>query len=193
MPNDRDKLNRLEELKSKLFGKNYQEEAGHRDRFTPIRREGVPESWEGGNKIPDDPFSRRDKFFMKTPIFRNFFIFSLVFFILTVGYAAYMFLGGGNTVSNDNIDITIVGNNYTAGGEDLSLTVGIANRNSSSLDLVDLVMEYPRSSSLSGAGGIERLRQSLGTIPAGATRNENMKVVLFGEQGSVIPIKIYLE
>jgi hypothetical protein len=102
----------------------------------------------------------------------------------------------GNTVSNDNIDISIVGNNFTAGGEELSFVVGITNKNSSALDLVDLVMEYPKSSSNSGNGssaGTERFRESLGTIPAGAVRNENLKVVLFGEQGSVRPIKIFLE
>ncbi len=191
---DRDKLNRVEELKSKLFSKNYQSPLEHRDRFTKINRSDVPENWGGRDGVRTDSFNLHgDKFFMKTPVFRNFFIFSLIFFALTVGYAAYMFLGGGNTVSNDNIDISIVGNNYTAGGEDLSLTVGIVNRNSSALDLVDLVMEYPRSSPGSGAGGMERMRQSLGTIPAGALRNENMKVILFGEQGSVIPIKIYIE
>src|SRR3989344_5017745 len=57
-------------------------------------------------------------------------------------------------------------------------------------------MEYPKSSSSSEADlyvGTERSRVSLGTIPAGVIRNENLKVVLFGEQGSVVPIKISLE
>lgn len=56
-------------------------------------------------------------------------------------------------------------------------------------------MEYPKSSSSleTDPAGVERFRESLGTIPTGTTRNENLKVVLFGEQGSVRPIKISIE
>lgn len=194
--NDRNKLNRIEELKAKLFSKNYQTKIEHRDGFTHFRKNDVPNVWENERKIETDTISYRDKFFMKTSIFKNFFIFSLIFFILTLGYASYVFFAGGNTVSNDNIDISILGNNFTAGGEDLSLVVGITNRNNSSLDLVDLVLEYPKSSSNKETDlstGTERFRESLGTIPAGAVRNENLKVVLFGEQGSTRSIKISLE
>src|SRR3989338_4764884 len=194
--NDRDKLNRIEELKSKLFSKNYQTKIEHRDSFSHTKRETVPDAWGNDVKAETDPMSSKDKFFMKTSVFKNFFIFSLVFFLLTLGYAAYVFFAGGNTVSNDNIDIAIQGNNFTAGGEELSLVVEITNRNSSALDLVNLIMEYPKNSENENADlplGTERSRFVLGTIPAGAVRNENLKVVLFGEQGSIRPIKISLE
>src|ERR1700759_2621582 len=104
---------------------------------------------------------------MKTSRFKKFFIFSILFFTLRVGYSAYIFFIGGNTVSNDNIDISILGNNFTAGGEELPLIVGITNRNSSPLDLVDLVMEYPKSSASDTYADPEHFRESLGTIPAG--------------------------
>lgn len=195
--NDRDKLNRIEELKGKLFSKNYQPQIEHRDRFTRLKRKDIPEVWENGGKVgADSLYSNRDKFFLKSSLFKKFFLSSLVFFILTLIYASYIFFAGGNTVSNDNIDISILGNNFTAGGEDLSLIIGITNRNNSALDLADLIVEYPKSSLGGGAdsaSGVERFRESLGTIPAGAARNENIKVVLFGEQGSVRPINISLE
>ena len=199
--NDRDKLNRIEELKGKLFSKNYQTKIEHQDNFTRLNREDVPDTWESGKKVEADPFSNQDKFFMKTSIFKNFFIFSLVFFILTLGYASYVFFSKGNTVSNDNIDISILGNNFTAGGEDLSLVVGVTNKNSSALDLADLIIKYPKGSSdiLDSSAGpdssarTETSRVSLGTIPAGAVRNENIKLVLFGQPGSVRPVKISLE
>ena len=193
---DRDKLNRIEELKSKLFSKNYQTKLEHRDSFSHLDRKDIPDVWGNGKQADTGAFYSREKFFMKTSLFKNFFIFSLAFFVLTLSYASYVFFAGGNTVSNDNIDISILGNNFTAGGEELSFIVGVTNKNSSSLDLVDLVMEYPKSSASTGADlstGTERYRLSLGTIPAGAVRNENLKVVLFGEQGSVRPIKISLE
>jgi hypothetical protein len=197
--NDRDKLNRIEELKSKLFSKNYQTKIEHRDKFTHFKRHEVPDVWKDVKEVENESFSRRDQFFMRTSLFKRFFFFSLGFFVLTLAYASYVFFVGGNTVSNENIDISILGNNFTAGGEELSFVVGITNKNSSALDLVDLIVEYPKSSSSSAlpintdSSPTERLRESLGTIPAGAVRNENLKIVLFGEQGSVVPIKISLE
>ena len=197
--NERDKLNRIEELKGKLFSKNYQTKIEHRDSFSHSDRKDIPDSWANGMKVGSGFPGSPDNFFMKTSMFKNFFFFSLAFFILTLSYASYVFFVGGNTVSNENIDIFILGNNFTSGGEELSLVVGIANKNNSALDLVDLVIEYPKSSPSSPGGNAdfslstERLRQSLGTIPAGAVRNENIKVVLFGEQGTVVPIKISLE
>jgi len=193
---DNNKLNRIEELKAKLFSKNYKTKIEHRERLTDLNRKDVPDAWESSGKSDVDSISYQEKFFMKTSILKNFFIFSVVFFILALGYASYVFFAGGNTVSNDNIDISIVGNNFTAGGEEFPFIVGITNRNSTALDLVDLVIEYPKSSASTGedlSAGTERFRQSLGTIPAGAVRNENIKLVLFGEQGSLRPMKISLE
>jgi hypothetical protein len=104
-----------------------------------------------------------------------------------------MFFAGGNTVSNDNIDITVLGNTFTAGGEELPLQIEVTNKNTAALELADLLVEYPKSSSGDLTGETERLRESLGTIPSGGIKNDNVKVTLFGEQGSVRPIKISLE
>ena len=188
-PGDGEKLNRIEELKNKLFSKNYPTKIEHRDTFSSLERRNIKDSWGDEGKF--DSFG--EKFFMKTSIFKKFFIFTATFFILTLGYAAYMFFVGGNTVSNDNIDISILGNTFTAGGEELPLVIGISNKNTSSLDLVDLVVEYPKGGISDASAEKERLRQSLGTIPPGAVRNENIKVVLFGQQGSIIPVKISIE
>src|ERR1035437_7765093 len=170
---DRNKLNRLEELKSKLFSKSYQTKIEHRDSYSHLKTDEVVDSWQNKEK-PESHMS--ENFFMKTSLFKKFFIFSTVFFVLVLGYATYVFFAGGNTVSNNNIDISIIGNNFTAGGEDLPLIVGITNRNNSTLELADLVMEYPKGSSGDLSSNTTTFRESLGTIPAGAVRNENLKV-----------------
>jgi len=189
-PHDRDKLNRLEELKTKLFNKNYQTKFEHRDSFPHFQKKEVMDFWQ---KKEDINSNLREKFFMKTSLFKKFFIFSIVFFILAVGYASYMFFSKSNAVSNDNIDIAVLSNAFTAGGEEYPLLLGITNRNNSPLELVDLVIEYPKSSQASLSQDNEHLRLSLGTIPAGGIKNENIKFVLFGEQGSTRQIKISLE
>ena len=189
-PDDQNKLNRLEELKSKLFSKNYKTKIEHRDAYSRLHKNNILDSWKNKEKSESNV---TEKFFMKTSMFKKFFIFSVVFFVLTLFYAAYVFFAGGNTVSNDNIDISILGNNFTAGGDELPLIVGITNKNNSPLELADLVMEYPKGTSADLSSDTQTFRESLGTIPAGAVLNENLKVVLFGEQGSVRPIKITLE
>lgn len=184
-----DKLSKIEELKSKLYSKSYHTKIEHRDNFTPHKNMEVMDSWNirsGANKA-------KEQFFMKTSFFKKFFIFSTIFFLLTVAYASYMFFAGGNTVSNNNIEIAILGNTFTSGGEELPLQVSITNKNSSALDLVDLVTEYPKSSSGDLSSETERHRVSLGTIPAGGIRNENVKITLYGEQGSVRPVRFSIE
>ena len=183
-----EKLNRIEELKSKLFSKNYQTKVEHRDNLTPLKESEVPDHWTAGTEAVRN---MGEKFFVRTTFFKKFFIFSLVFFGLAVAYGSYMFFIQGNTVSSNNIDIAILGNAFTSGGEELPLQISITNRNNSALELVDLVLAYPKSSE--PGSEIERVRESLGTIPAGAIRNENVKVLLFGEQGSQRKINVSIE
>lgn len=187
---DKNKLNRIEELKNKLFSKDYKPGHEHHEVFAYKSKKDVPLSWDMSNKSKKRGIK---DLLAKTSFFRKFFIFSIVFFILAVGYASYMLFVGGNTVSNDNIDISILGNSFTAGGEELPLQVTITNNNSSSLELVDLIVEYPKNSGSDFLQDTERLRSSVGMIPAGAIRNENVKLILFGEQGSVRKIKVSIE
>ncbi len=189
-PNNKDRLSKIEELKNKLFSKNYQVKIEHRDSFPHFPQINVMDSWKKKENSGQD---LREKFFMRTPFFKIFFIFSIAFFILALGYVSYVFFLKGNIVSNDNIDISIQGNAFTAGGEEYPLLLEIKNNNSSSLNLVDLLVKYPKSSQTSLSQDSERIRISLGMIPAGGIRNENIKLVLFGEQGSKRQIKISLE
>lgn len=191
-PGDSNKLNRVEELKRKLFSNSFEPEMKHQSTFHSRSGMEAPEEWEE-KKDESKLMNMQRQFFQKTSRFKKFFIFSLVFFGITIAYAGYVFFFAGNTVSNDNIDISVIGNTFTGGGEELSLVIGITNRNNADLELVDLVVEYPRGDSNGGAGDLEHYRESLGKIPAGSVRNENVKLTLYGEQGSVKAIKVYIE
>ena len=186
---EKEKLHRLEDIKSKLFSKSYEQLQANRSGVLHRMQYDVPDAW----KQEGDAEDLQKKFFMKTSLFKKFFMFSIAFFVFALCVAGFMFLRGGNTVSNDNIDIAILGNAFTAGGEDLPLQIEITNRNSAALELADLVVEYPKGSASDLSQDSEHLRDSLGTIPAGQVRTDNMKIVLFGEQGSIRPIKISLE
>lgn len=181
-------LEKVEEMKRKLFSRSYETRIEDREGFVFFKKEKVPENWDhtdlGNEKSKNDN---------RSPFFKNFFIFSIIFFICTLGYLFFTFFVGKNDVSNENIEIAVLGNTFTGGGEELPLIIEITNKNSAALELADLVIEYPKGSTLNSTGDIERLRQSLGVIPAGSIKNENMKVVLFGERGSIHEIKISLE
>ncbi|MBU0611838.1 hypothetical protein KKA39_01890 [Patescibacteria group bacterium] len=187
---EKEKLNKLEELKSKLFSKTYKMRDVMHGGFSHQKKPEIPDSWDKKGRFESDI---GEKFFMKTSVFKKFFIFSIIFFVFASVFAFYMFFFKGNTVSNNNIDISIIGNAFTAGGEELPLQIEITNRNNSPLELADLLIEYPKGSSGDLSQDAERFRSSLGTIPAGSVRNENVKIVVFGEQGSVRPIRVSLE
>ncbi len=131
---------------------------------------------------------------MKPSFFRKIFIYSLVILAGSLIFAGYKLFGGPSTVSNDNIDIVVLGNSFAEGGEELSLQIEITNRNSVPLELADLLVEYPKGgATVSGSDVVRLPRINVGTIDSGRTHSENIKVVLFGEQGSVKDVKVSLE
>ncbi len=189
-PLSEDKLNKIEQLKAKLFNKNYQTRVEHRDSFPHFQNKEVPDSWQKeGLREPEV----KEQFFMQTSMFKKFFVFSLIFFTLALGYAAYMFFAESNTVSNENIDISVKSAAFTEGGEEYSLLLQVSNKNNTPLELADVVFEYSKNSAVSGSDDKERVRVSLGTIPASGVKNESVKLILYGEQGSKREVKITLE
>jgi hypothetical protein len=186
---DKEKFNTIDNLKKKLFSKNFNMKIGHHDSFSDASKKSVPENWE--NSL--SKFNFEEIISKKTSMFKKFFIFSLIFFIIAAIYASYMIFFKGNTVSSDNIGISIFGNTFTAGGEELPLQIEIVNKNNSPLELAHLLIEYPKSAMSDLANDAERIRVNLGSIPAGGSKTENVKVIIFGEQGSVRPIKVSLE
>ena len=128
---DQGKVNKIEDLKRRLFSQSYKTKIEYRDSFPHQNNVSVSNSWESSKP------SKVEKLLMKTSMFKKFFIFSLVFFLLAGGYVSYVFFAGGNNISNENIDISILGNSFTEGGEDLPLIIGVTNRNASPLELAD--------------------------------------------------------
>jgi hypothetical protein len=184
------KLSQVEKLKSKLFSVDYKIKTEPPIGFTNRFKKEVPNAWP---KIEMKSNSEKI-FFSQTSIFKKFFVFATLFFIGTLVYSFYVFSIKGNLISKENIDISILGNSFASGGEEIPLTITVGNRNNSALELVDLVIEYPKSSiGDSAQGEAERLRESLGNIPPGENRTKNIKLTLFGSQGVVLPVKILVE
>lgn len=180
--------NRIEDIKRHL----YDREDTLRDR----RREGVlhpvthdaPTSWNTSSLPQSTPMKKHS-----IPFFKKFFIGAIIFFVATLGFGAYMYFSGGVSVTSDKIDIIVLGNAFTKGGEELPLQIEIVNRNNAKLELANLIIEYPRGAN-DDAGDMVRIpRDAIGTISAGESITRNVKVSLFGEEKSIRPVRIRLE
>jgi hypothetical protein len=185
-----DKNSRLEALKRKLFSRNEALIRKPKDATFTQQSFGVNETWtepEMKNKKPVINFRA------PSSLFKKFFIGAVLFSVLGVIYAFVMLYAGENTVSTERVKISITGNAYTAGGEELPIDITVKNENSVSIDSADLIIEYPRGSSTDDASDYERKRITLKSISPGEEINEHISVILYGEQGTTKNIRARLE
>ncbi|PIP73585.1 MAG: hypothetical protein COW88_01460 [Candidatus Lloydbacteria bacterium CG22_combo_CG10-13_8_21_14_all_47_15] len=152
----------------------------------------LPPEWEL-NRESDELSS--DKLMSKPRLTTYILVSSIIFFFIALGVAAYVLLGGGNTVSSKNIGIEIAGPVSVAGGEELSFQISVKNDNALPIEFADLLIEYPPGTRRADnvTEPLLRVRKSLGTIGAGELVNEVVRSVLFGEEQSLRPIAITLE
>jgi hypothetical protein len=55
-----------------------------------------------------------------------------------------MFIRGAKNVSGENIEINVIGNTFTGGGEELALQVEVVNKNRVPLELADLLLSIQK-------------------------------------------------
>jgi hypothetical protein len=142
--------------------------------------DGVKKDW-GKKEIKQAPKK-------KGGIVKGIFIFSIGFFVFAVLFFLFQLIAGNGNVSTKNVDIEILGNTFTSGGEELPLQIQVTNRNSVPLEYSDLIIKYP-----DGAGETVNERVSLGTVKSGETVVEARDVVLFGRQGDLQEITTTIE
>lgn len=183
------KKNRLESLDRQLYMKDESKVRKTHPGVLHKQEYDAPKEWTAKDETP---FIDRTPH-IKPSMFKKFFIVCLIFFVAASAFAAYKFFGGSNTVSSQNIDISIIGNSFTAGGEELPLQLEIKNNNAVALQFANLRLEYPKGSDDSNPDSVERKNISIGTIGAGKTITQDLSVTLFGEQGSTRTIKGTLE
>ncbi len=188
---DINKESRIEALKKKLYSKNEALMRKNKEGTFSQKDFGVSSAWEPEKMKP----TKKPIVNFKTPtsLFKKFFIGAVLFLVLGVAYAFVMLYTGENTVSTERVKITIIGNSYTAGGEELPIDVIVKNENSVSIDSADLIIEYPRGSNTDSAGDYERKRINLKSIAPGEELSEHISVILYGQQGTTKDIRARLE
>lgn len=115
----------------------------------------------------------------------KFFIGSIVFFVLAAGVSALLFFGGVNTTSPRNIDVEVVAPSLVDGGKEATLQFIITNRNTTNLELADLVIDYPEGtrSSENPTDTLTHERVSLGTVKPGQQIKRTATALFYGQEG----------
>jgi hypothetical protein len=188
MADPKNELHKIEDIKRTLYERDFSAEAHQKHSTLHKVPHKIAENFD--DPSIDHPIAS-PKY---TKFFKGFFFFAILFFILAVGYGVYTFMKGKSTVSGDNIEITVLGNAFVQAGEELPIQIEIVNKNNAKLELVDLVVEYPRGANSDSTTDMIRLpREAIGTIKAGERIERNKKVVLYGDQGSIRNVTVRLE
>lgn len=186
---------RIEKIQDKLYSRNFKKHDPN-DR-SGFEKQDVEVNSNWNNVGPDiaDLISKRGEEHEERKVFKKILWGSIAFFLLSLGIAAYMFFGGGNTVSSGNIDVAIVGPTTVSGGDTLNYSVIIRNRNNVELQSVVLQVEYPSGTRKAGDLSTELLRERipLDNIPTGGKVERDLSAAMFGEKDSVKQIIFTLE
>lgn len=122
---------------------------------------------------------------------------ALFFFVAAVALSSAFIIFGGNTISSDNISVSINGPFTVGGGEIMNVQVGVINENNVPIESATLVIDYPRGTrSVDGDGNEKELyteRLPLDRIEPGESVNIPLKVRVYGEENDEQTIQASVE
>ncbi len=126
---------------------------------------------------------------------RGIFLTSLVFFLLSAGVAWYFFFFESNQISCDNMVIDVTGPLTIPSGKELTLSVGMLNKNPSAVQLAELVVKYPEGtrSPQDSSISLTTARERVGTINAGERVRTSVGALLFGKEQTEYTIDLTVE
>lgn len=184
--NEKDRISRV---RKKLYSRSGSRREERRHGLRP-ERSSVEKTWSQPERVIKDTPKKE-----KRSLLGLFFIISLLFFIGSVIFGSFYFFAGKNIVSAENIEIEIQGPTTIGGGEELKLQISIVNKNTISLELADLLIEYPKGtrSPENLQRELIRFRESLGNIAPGERVKKSVGAILFGEENTQKDITITIE
>lgn len=202
MPPDREEGNEIEQLKKKLYSRadTGRPMSDIRSPLSQKEMDEVPKTFQKPADEAPKPIQPPIGALMATKkqkmsFAAKFLIGSVVFFILAAGAAAYMFLGGGNVISPQNIDIQVLAPSLVDSGKQGAIQVIVDNRNTSALTLVDLLVDYPNGTRdpANPTQTLSHVRDSIGTINSGQQIKQNVDGIFYGAEGSAQKVTVTLE
>lgn len=195
---------RLEKLQDQLYQNDFKSETDNRNNLEEDKYD-LGHDWEEDKK--DENKEKGPNFVdlseveeeppKKTGIgfFGYILILAGLFFLASVGYAAYVFLGTSQDIAAEDININIVGPVSIGAGEILSLDLIIQNNNPVQVEAIDLIIEYPNGTKSSEdlVTDLRRTVERIDPISPGGVSRETLTAALFGEEGDNKEIKVSVE
>lgn len=183
---------RLERLKRSLYSRD--SSTVPKEKRTPVsgREYTVPNDWGTKPSFELSPEMTQKK---NNSFFNKFLLIAVIFFVGALGVASFIFFGGLNMISSNNVDIKITGPSSISSGEELNFNLSVVNQNRTNLENVVLFIDYPGGTqSVEKAGeALSRDKVDLGTLENGVNKDHAVRALLFGEKGAVKSIKLRIE
>lgn len=179
-------IDHIAELEKKLYARD--PESIPKRKFGILRplKDKTVSTW-GQTTLPP-----RERSVQSVKGYKRFFFLAFVFFLIAVGFAAFSYFRGAQTLSSKNVSVEILGSSFTGGGDAFPLQITIGNKNSADLAEAMLVITYPKGATDTSGGDLARIEKPIGIVGSGKTTSEAFSVVLYGEQGSTRTISAVL-
>ncbi len=190
----------LDEIKKGLYRRGSENKTPEREAFQihadrAVTSEKVSDVLDWQTKEESEPETAKDSSFEgNKSIMKKIIWASLIFLfagIVTAGY--FVFFENGKSVSARNIDIETQYSAFTDGGALNEIVISVTNKNAVSLELADLILEYPTGVFSKEGKKLGRERSALGVIKSGETLNKKTEVIFYGNENEEKEVKITLE
>jgi len=171
-------IDHIDELQKRLYSRDPENIPKRKFGILHPTRQSVSSTW-GETKVDTNKTVQH----VSAARYKRFFVSAFLFFLAALAVALFAYYRGAITLSSKNVDLTILGNSFVAGGEELPIQIEIVNKNSADLTNAELVINYPKGATDETGSDVVRIERSLGTIGSGKTKSEEFIAVLYGEQG----------
>lgn len=182
----------IERLKRNLYSRNENLIPKEKRSTISSNELNVKNDW-GDN--PTFNISAADMVKRNNSFFNKFLLGSLLFFVLSLGVAVFIFYGGINMISSNNLEVNVIAPSSISSGEELNAGLTVVNGNRTDLEEVIMYIEYPEGSTAIGEENriLTRDKVDLGVIPKGKSSDYTLRAVLFGEKDAIKTFTLKLE
>ncbi len=191
---DEEARSKIDKLNDKLYSRTrYRDPSNKRAPVKSTEQPNVEERWQ----TPElDEMLRHERVPTKiNPFIKKVFVLAILFFVVAVTVAGFVFMGGANFISSRNVDIDVIGPTIVSAGETLDLGVSISNTNNADLEFANLSIQHPQGSRNpdNTNESLTYTKDDLGVIKAGSETVRNMSMVILGSPGETKEIKFSVE
>ncbi len=161
------------------------------EEHTPLSRQtiSVSEGWQ--HEITPETKVKKTRLAQRSFI-HMFLLASVVFFVIALLFAGYVFYRQGNIVSSENVNLIVGTPLSVGGGEELPIEITIENKNSTDIESATLLIQFPEGtrSADNKETNLQRFRDTIGSIPTGERVSRTVKAVLYGGEKEVKRITV---